>query len=69
MRAIDVPRQIDEMMAEIESSMAAKGVDFEDDTHHAYIVAKLHLNSEDPDQRYIHNMLANALNKPLMTRH
>lgn len=69
MLAIDIPTQINQMLAEIESGMAKTGVDFASPIHNAYIVASLELNSPDPDRRYVYNLLAMSLNKPLATRH
>jgi hypothetical protein len=61
--------QIAAMMAEIESSMAQTGVDMDDPVHQTYINAQLELNSPDCNHLFVHNILATALHKPVITKH
>lgn len=61
--------EIELMLSELENSIIADNLDFTDPLSQSYLTAKLELESSDPDLRYCYNVLANALNKPLATRH
>jgi len=69
MLSTDIPTQINQMMAEIESGLIGTGIDIDNPIHRTYVLANMELSSPDCDQRYVHNILATALNKPLATRH
>lgn len=61
---------IRDMIAEIELDLTSRKVDPDDHAYGAYYAARLEMELGDPPNiRYVHNMLATALNRPLATRH
>lgn len=61
---------IEDMLAEVELDLNARKPDDDDPAYGAYFAARCELEmANNPDLAYVYNVLAAALNKPLMTRH